>query len=71
MIEHVTTVVGNVYAQSNFHLACIVCGKREKVHLTAYRNSKTHIVGFVVGCDDCIKGRQTLRVYLEGEEGGV
>ena len=63
-MESNTTKIGNIHSENSFFLACIGCGIKQDTHLTAHRNKEGHIVGFIVGCNKCIKGEQELFVKL-------
>ena len=51
--------IGNLNDDTNFQLACIVCGSKSELHNKAHRNSDGAITGYVLSCEKCdIKDKQ-------------
>ncbi len=62
------TKIGNVNPENSYCLACAVCGIKENLHLTAHRNNKGEIVGFVSGCNKCFNGNQDLIIEIKDSQ---
>jgi len=45
--------VENKNIDTNYHMACIVCGEKAELHAKAHRNKKGSITGFIYSCEKC------------------
>lgn len=45
--------VGNKDTDSDFTLACMICGGTNELHKKAFRNKHENITGFIVSCNKC------------------
>lgn len=45
--------IENKNQDSNYQLACIVCGSKNELHHKAHRNKAYSITGFIVSCETC------------------
>jgi len=51
--------IGNQNKDTDFRLACIVCGTNSDLHNKAHRNKKGNISGYIISCDKCdLKGKE-------------
>jgi len=48
-------ILGNKNEETNYNLQCVFCGVDKNLTLTAHRNDKKYITGFVVVCENCRK----------------
>lgn len=55
MTDTKLNILGNKNEETNYNLQCVFCGVDKNLTLTAHRNDKKYITGFVVVCENCRK----------------
>ena len=45
--------IGNENIDTNYQVACIVCGSKTELHNKAHRNKSGNITGFIFSCEKC------------------
>jgi len=45
--------VENKNTDSDYHMACMVCGSKSELHAKAHRNKDNAITGFIYSCEKC------------------
>lgn len=51
--------IGNKNKNTDYQLACIVCGGKNELHNKAHRNKEGNITGYIVSCEKCdLKDKQ-------------